>query len=291
MFKIGVISDEVSQDFQSVVDFATAFQLDSIEIRTVWGKPPQLLAESDIKEMKRILRGKNLRIVGIASPFFKCDIDNIDARKEHLSILKRCIKLAKAFETNLVRTFAFWKTEKTEERWAEIVSAYDEPVRIAEEEGVILGMENEHSTSLSTAQLTERFVREINSPSVRVIWDPANEAHAEKDGEAPYPDAYHRVKSLMVHAHLKDAGIDPVTGKIGCVPVGEGTIDWQGQLQAFVDDGYEGHLCLETHWRPNLRIGNDQLQRPGGTAFSQDGEEASRLCMRNLLSMIDQLHV
>ena len=291
MFKIGVISDEVSQDFQTVVDFATAFELESIEIRTVWDKPPQLLTESDVGEMKRILKGKNLRIVGIASPFFKCDIDNIDARKEHLNTLKRCIELAKAFDTDLVRTFAFWKTEKTEQRWDEIVSAYDEPVRIAEAEGVILGLENEHSTTLATAQLTERFVREIDSPCVRIIWDPANEAHAEGEGEIPYPDAYHRVKSFMVHAHLKDAGMNPATGKVECVPVGEGTIDWQGQLQAFVDDGYEGHLCLETHWRPNLRFGNHQLQRPGGTSFSQDGEEASRLCMRNLLAMIDRLHV
>ncbi|MDE0184358.1 MAG: sugar phosphate isomerase/epimerase [Candidatus Poribacteria bacterium] len=291
MFKIGVVSDEVSQDFQTVVDFATSFKLDSIEIRTVWGKPPQDLSETDIGEMKRILKGTNLKIAGIASPFLKCDIDNKNERREHLNILKRCINLAKALDTNLVRTFAFWKTDNTEERWPEIVAAYFEPVRIAEHEGVILGMENEHSTSLATAKLTERFVREIKSPNVRAIWDPANEAHADKDGEIPYPNAYHRLKTLMFHAHLKDALKNPVTGKIECVAVGEGTIDWLGQLQAFVDDGYRGHLCLETHWRPSLRIDDDQLNRPGGTAFSQGGEEASRHCMRNLRALIDRLHV
>lgn len=291
MFKIGVVSDEVSQDFQTVVDFATSFKLDSIEIRTVWDKPPQMLSEGDIGEMKRILKGTNLQIVGIASPFFKCDIDDMNERREHLNILKRCIALAKALDTKLIRTFAFWKPENTAERWPEIVAAYDEPVRNAERAGVILGMENEHSTSLATAKLTERFVREINSPNVRAIWDPANEAHAVEDGEIPFPTAYHRVKTLMVHAHLKDAGENPATGKIECVPVGEGTIDWHGQLQAFVDDGYRGHVCLETHWRPRLRIDDDQLNRPGGTAFSQGGEEASRHCMRNLLSLINRLHV
>jgi sugar phosphate isomerase/epimerase len=289
MFKIGVIGDEVSQDFQTVVDFATAFKLDSIEIRSVWEKPPQMLVGSDIGEMKRILKRTNLQIAGIASPFFKCDIDNVNERREHLNILRQCIKLAEVFGTNLIRTFAFWKTDNTEERWAEIVSAYDEPVRIAERAGVILGMENEHSTSLATAQLTERFVREINSPNVRAIWDPANEAHVDEDGEKPYPDAYNRLKLLMVHAHLKDAGKNPATGKIECVPVGEGVIDWQGQLQAFVDDGYEGHLCLETHWRSILKIDDDQLQRPGGTIFSQAGEEASRLCIQNLFAMLNRM--
>ena len=57
MFKIGVIGDEISQDFQTVVNVAKELNLDSIEIRSVWDKPPQELTESDIDEMKRILDG------------------------------------------------------------------------------------------------------------------------------------------------------------------------------------------------------------------------------------------
>ena len=288
MFKIGVIGDEVSQDFQTVVDLATELNLDSIEIRSVWDKPPQELTDLDIDEMKRALDGTNIQIIGIASPFFKCDVDNMEERKAHLEILKQCIKLAKEFDANLIRTFAFWKPDNTEEHWDEIISGYDEPVRIAAGEGIILGIENEHTTSLATAKLTEHFIREIDSPSVRAIWDPANEAHAE-GGETPYPDAYHRLKPLMIHAHLKDAGKDPETGKVESVPVGEGFIDWQGQLQAYIDNGYEGHLCLETHWRPTLKIDDDLLNRPGGDAFSEAGEEASRICLQNLFAMIEKL--
>ena len=50
----------------------------------------------------------------------------------------------------------------------------------------------------------------------------------------------------MIHAHLKDAARDPKTGEMDSVEVGTGIIDWQGQLQAFIDDGYQGHLTLET---------------------------------------------
>ena len=288
MFKIGVIGDEISQDFQTVVNVAKELNLDSIEIRSVWDKPPQELTGDDIDEMKRILDGTGIQIVGIASPFFKCDIDNPQEREEHLGILKRCIEVAKAFDINLIRTFVFWKTDNVEERWDEIIASYDEPVRMASGEGMILGMENEASTSLSTVKLTERFIREIDSPNIRAIWDPANEAHAE-DGETPYPNAYDRIKPLMVHAHLKDAGKNPETDELESVEVGEGVIDWQGQLQAFVDDGYEGHLCLETHWRPTLKIDDALLNRPGGTAFSEAGEEASRICLQNLFGMIEKL--
>ncbi len=289
MFKISVVGDEVSQDFQSVVNFAAEFNLGAIEIRSVWNKPPQALTPRDIDQMKRILEGTDIQIVGIASPFFKCDIDDIKAREEHLGILRACIELAKAFETNLIRTFAFWKTDFVEERWNEIVSAYDEPRNIAENEGIILGLENEASTSLATAKLTERFVREIDSSNVRVIWDPANEFHAEGWGETPFPDGYERLKCMMVHVHVKDSAKNRETGKIECVAIGEGVIDWQNQLQALVDDGYNGYVSLETHWRPARKLNEALLNRPGGSTFSEAAEEASRICMKNLFTMIEKL--
>ena len=289
MFKIGVIGDEVSQDFQTVVDVSKEFNLDSIEIRSVWDKAPQELTKNDIDQMKRILDKTGLQIIGVASPFFKCDIDDSEARKEHLQILKDCIQLAHEFDAKIIRTFAFWKFDNLEQRWDEIISAYDEPVRIAEGEGVILGLENEYSTSLATALLTERFIRQINSPSVKAIWDPANEAHAEEEGETPYPNAYNRLRPFMAHAHLKDAALNEETDEMESVPVGEGIIDWPGQLQAYIDDGYEGHLTLETHWRPQVKLADDIVHTPGGSQFSQDGEEASRICLQNLFKMIDEL--
>ena len=55
MFKIGVIGDEVSQDFQTVVNVSNELNLDSIEIRSVWDKAPQELTKNDIDQMKKIL--------------------------------------------------------------------------------------------------------------------------------------------------------------------------------------------------------------------------------------------
>ena len=289
MFKIGVVGDEVSQDFRRVVDFAAEFELDAIEIRSVWNKPPQALTARDIDQMKRILDGTGIRIAGIASPFLKCGIDDMQERAEHLEILRACIKLAGAFDAKMIRTFAFWHTDEVEERWNEIVSAYDEPKKIAEEAGVILGLENEPSTSLSTAKLTERFVDEIGSSNVRVVWDPGNEFYAEECGETPYPDAYERLKRMTVHVHVKDAVKNRETGNIEWVAVGEGSIDWQSQLQALVDDGYDGYVTLETHWRPAQELDESLLNRPGGGAFSEAGGEASRICMKNLAEMMGNL--
>jgi L-ribulose-5-phosphate 3-epimerase UlaE len=93
----------------------------------------------------------------------------------------------------------------------------------------------------------------------------------------------------MVHAHLKDADLNSETGEMESVPVGEGLIDWAGQLQAYINDGYDGHLTLDTHWRPQIKLADDIVHTPGGSQFSQDGEQASRICLQNLFRMINKL--
>ncbi|MBD3182709.1 TIM barrel protein [Candidatus Poribacteria bacterium] len=286
MFKLAVISDEVSQDFQTVADLAAEYKLNGIEIRSVWDKPPQDLDEKDMSRMKEILEKAGLEIAGVASPFYKCDIDDAEARKEHIEILKKCIKLAKFFGTNIVRGFAFWDTGKTEELWDTIKEYYQEPVKIIESEGIILGLENESSTSLATAKLTAKFIQEIGSPNVKAIWDPANEAHA-KDGITPYPDAYNVLKPMMIHCHAKDAAPGP-DGKMESVPVGDGIIDWSGQLKELLDSGYKGYLSLETHWRPKKALSESLVNEPGGSAFSEAGEEASRICLDNIFAMLKE---
>jgi sugar phosphate isomerase/epimerase len=38
-------------------------------------------------------------------------------------------------------------------------------------------------------------------------------------------------------------------GKWEWAPVGEGVVDWPGQLKALERDGYRYAVSLETHWR------------------------------------------
>jgi len=287
MFKLAVISDEISQDFQTVVNVASEYKLNGIEVRSVWDKPPQTLNEDDMSKMKDMLDKSGLVIVGIASPFYKCDIDNAQDRMNHIEILKKCIKMAKFFKTNIVRGFTFWNTGKTNEVWGQILDYYKEPVKIAESEGIFICIENEASTSVSTAKLLAKFINDIGSLNVRGIWDPANEVYAD-GGEKPFPNAYNRIKHYMIHCHAKDADIKE--GNLESVPVGTGVINWKGQIKDLLDSNYNGYLSLETHWRPKKALSEDLLNRPGGSAFSEAGEEASRICLDNILGILKELN-
>ena len=288
MFKMAVISDEVSQDFQTVVDVAAEYKLNGVEIRSVWDKPPQDLTDDDMAKMKDILGKAGIEVAGIASPFYKCEIDSEEERCEHIQILRKCIKMAHFFGTNIVRGFTFWNTGKTEAVWGKILEYYQEPVKIIEGEGIFIGIENEASTSMSTAKLTAKFIDEVGSDNVRAIWDPANEVFAD-GGETPFPDAYERLKPKMIHCHAKDAAQND-EGEIESVPVGTGgIIDWKGQIKELLDSGYEGYLSLETHWRPKSVLSEDLLNQPGGAAFSAAGEEASRVCLDNIFGILKEL--
>ncbi len=290
MFSLSVISDEISQDFQRVVDVCREYDVAMIEPRSVWDTPPQSLTAEQISRMKSILKAAGFRVPCIASPFLKCDLGDPEQYAQHLQILRTCIDLAHELDCKIIRGFTFWKTGPAQDVWQQLLDAYAEPIAICEQEDVYIGIENEASTHIATAAEAEQMYKDLSTDRIRAIWDPANEVFAE-DGELPYPDAFRRMKPYLIHVHIKDAVKDPeAEGGARCVPVGDGGyIDYPGQFKALLDLGYEGACSLETHWRPSSELDEDLLNRPGGAAFSAGGEEASRICFDKIHAMLSNL--
>lgn len=290
MFKLSVFTDEVSQNFERAVSVAVEYGLDGVEIRSVWDKPPQSLDNNDIREMRELLKGTGLKVCAIASPFYKCHLDNAKERDEHLEILRKCARLADAFECSIIRGFTFWREKPVSSHWTEILASFAEPINLLKKYDKTLAIENEASTMIGTGASLSRFLCELNSDRVAAMWDPANSIYDDDEVEIPFPDGYNALRGRMLHMHLKDALRDPVTREPKCVPIGEGAVDFAGQLAALAADGYEGFLSLETHWRPTA-LTEDQMNKPGGSAFSQEGEYATRVCLDNLMRILKELQL
>jgi sugar phosphate isomerase/epimerase len=282
MLNLAVFTDEVSQDPEKAVRLALKAGLQGLEIRSVWDTQPQDLSASQITELKRLLEAHELKVCCISSPFLKCKLWDEEACKHHLDILRRCISLAKSLGTNLIRGFTCWKTGDTPEVWAEVERLYHEVTPILDAEEILLGIENEHDTNASTAASLARFLERLNHPRVRAVWDPANEIFAD-NGDTPYPDGYLRLKPYVVHVHAKDA-FRAKDGKPQVALLGDGAIDWKGQLKALTDDGYKGYVSVETHWKM-IELPADLLARCGERTFSRVGEEASRASVAALVKM------
>jgi sugar phosphate isomerase/epimerase len=115
--------------------------------------------------------------------------------------------------------------------------------------GVTLALENEPVCTIGTgAEAAALFADADALEGLTVLWDPGNAACL---GEQPYPSGYSALRATgapISHVHIKDLALAAdVAGKPMFVPVGEGTVDYVGQLQALVADGYRGALSLEPH--------------------------------------------
>ena len=97
------------------------------------------------------------------------------------------------------------------------------------------------------------LVHTVDSPALRVNWDPGNAHHA---GERPFPDGWEAVRDQVENVHVKDSRRDPDGKMVWAIP-GEGEIDWAGQLRALAERNYRGQVTIETHLRP----GPEQTKR------------------------------
>lgn len=107
---------------------------------------------------------------------------------------------------------------------------------------------------------------ECGSPRVRAIFDPGNCLYNPRS-ERPYPEGYEAIRSNFVHVHIKDAArAEPESY---CVKVGEGQVGYPALLRRLVEDGYTDWLSMETHYRLNAQLTEEQMRLPGRRLFSR----------------------
>jgi L-ribulose-5-phosphate 3-epimerase len=258
-FRIAVINDEISQDFgRSCEVAAREFGMGWIELRGMWKKNIVSLDEKEVAEARRILQKYELKVTDIASPLFKVDwpgapkseyreANSFGANftlEQQDEVQERAMEMAKAFQTDRVRCFDFWRLKDPSPYRAAINDKLRQAASKAEKQGIILLLENEQSCNTATAAEAVKVLSEVQSPSFMLNWDAGN---AAASGEVPYPDGYNLLpKDRIGHCHCKD--VVRKGKKYDWAPMGGGIIDWEGQFKALKRDGYHFAVSLETHW-------------------------------------------
>lgn len=262
-FRISVINDELTQDFDRACAIVSQeFGLQWIELRGMWNKNLLHLDANEVAEARRILERYRLRVTDIASPLFKTDwkgapLSSFSPKHDQFGadftfdqqdeVLNRCIELAKAFRTDRVRCFDFWRLDDPAPFRAAINQRLLHAAATAGKQGVILVLENEYACNTATGAEAARLMADVKSPYLMLNWDPGN---AAARGETPFPEGYNVLpKNRIGHCHCKDAVKKADGNGTEWAPVGHGLIDWVGQFQALKRDGYRYAVSLETHWR------------------------------------------
>ncbi len=263
LFRVAVINDEITQDFGRACEIASKeFGMDWIELRGMWNKNLLRLDAKEVEEARRILEKNKLRVTDIASPLFKVDWPGAPKSKfspkrdqfnadftfqQQEEVLERSIELAKAFNTDRVRCFDFWRLDDPAPFRAAINEKLLDAASKAGKKGVLLVLENEMSCNTATGAEAAQILSAVKSPYLFLNWDPGN---AAERGEKPYPDGYDLLpKDRIGHCHCKDAVQKPDGKGYEWAAMGRGIIDWAGQFKALKRDGYHFAVSLETHWR------------------------------------------
>jgi sugar phosphate isomerase/epimerase len=263
-FRIAVINDELGQDFGRACEVASReFGMQWMELRGMWNKNILNLDAAEVAEARRILEKYKLRVTDIASPLFKVDWPGAPKSKfspkgaqfnadftyeQQGEVLERSIALAKAFQTERVRCFDFWRLEDAKPHRAAINAKLQEAANEAGKQGIILILENEFACNTATAAEAAGVLAAVPSTSFMLNWDPGN---AAARGEVPFPGGYNLLpKNRIGHCHCKDiARISDTAEEPAWAAMGAGAIDWAGQFAALKRDGYHFAVSLETHWR------------------------------------------
>jgi sugar phosphate isomerase/epimerase len=283
-FKLGIITDEIAEDFEQALDFISKYSLTYCELREIWNKNLMNLSRADLARAKQLIEKHQLRVSDLGSPVFKYNLPEMPARpsekrdtflanftdQDTEDLLRRSFDLAHFFGTTKVRIFSYWRVEAPEKAYPYVRDRLAKAAAEAARDKIILALENEHECNIGTGEELGRLLRDVNSPYLRGNWDPANAVMLH---EVPYPDGYRHVRGLFAHMHVKDVKKDPRTGKLSWAPVGGGFIDFRGQFKALLEDHYEGTISLETHYR-----------RPDGNRL-----ESTRESLEGLLKVLESL--
>jgi len=257
-FRLGVITDEVTQDFEKALQWVKGFGLQWVELRLVWDKYVTDFTADDVKRANDLLATHGMKVSVVDSPYFKTLLPGTKSKfdsgksdslqsdySQQESILQSAIARAKDFGTEKVRIFSFLRADDPDRVFDRVAKELENTAAIAEREGIRLVLENEFSCNVATGAESAAMLQVVKSPALGLNWDPGNAYDA---GETPFPNGYELLdKSRIWHMHLKDCAPGK-KGDVEWAPIGSGKIDFVGQFRALIRDGYTGTMSLETHY-------------------------------------------
>ncbi|HEX8036722.1 MAG TPA: sugar phosphate isomerase/epimerase family protein [Ktedonobacterales bacterium] len=268
-FVLSAFGDEIDSDLAVQLDVLSAIGIHHLELRGAWGRNVLDLGEEDLARAKALLDERGFGVSAIGSPIGKSALS--EPRDFEVGRLGRAIEVADALGTRLIRVFSFYvANDEAEQRRGEVLARMALLAERAKRAGVTLLHENEKDIYGDTAARCHDLLTSIDSPALRLAFDPANFVQV---GVRPMADAWPLLAEYVAHVHIKDAVFSDGTVR----PAGEGDGDIQHLLEALVKRGYSGFLTLEPHL---------QVAGPSSGYSGEAGMRAAAAALRGLLTAL-----
>lgn len=253
--RIGFVTDEISADVAEAINIGVSWGIRDFELRVIGDRRVPTIDPISVKQILALQQKNDLRITAFSPGVLKGAVqDEALWKRELQETLPETFRLARLFGTKTVIVFGFQHSSQDvpdDEKTA--VDIFRQAAHSAQQHGLVLAIENEPGFWCDTGVNTARILAQVNSHALRANWDPGNAVGTD---EPPYPDGYNALKQWIGNVHVKDT----VKGSlVECVPVGEGKVDWAGQLQALTRDKIVEHITIETHCLPLIENSKKNL--------------------------------
>lgn len=278
-FIISGFSDEIDENIEKQFSHLKTHGIEYFEPRGVDGKNIVDLNDTEVIALKEKMDSYGIKASSIGSPIGKIQItDDFD---EHLKKLKRVIEISKILRTKYIRVFSFFIPNGEYEKYRdEVIRRMKVMTALAEKEGIILLHENEKEIYGDVTERCLEIVKEVNSPALRCVFDPANFVQCN---QKTYPDAYEMLRPYIEYMHIKDALSDGTV-----VPAGMGVGKVEEILTDLYDSGYCGFLSIEPHLGSfkgleKLEQGDEML------ALEKSSAEKFTLAYKSLIEIVERI--
>ncbi len=205
MFTNSVINIEISNDIEQSLDFAKLNGFEAIEIHSAWDKNVEFMDTNELSRLANLVKKYELKVSCLSSTLFlRCFLDDhlglapdvhgfnaiIGDYRFHLRALERALQAAEILNAQFIRIFGFKKEiDITDEVFEIAAEKLRKPAEIARDAGKVLVLENCPHTSFGWGENAARLINMIDSPNLRMLWDPAGAVRAgEPDCIQAMPD-------------------------------------------------------------------------------------------------------
>lgn len=244
--EFGMVSDEVSPDFNEAARYGGEWGISIFELRVLKTGRVPAVEQTELREVQNLVKAKGLKITALSPGIFKLPLSQtVKLEEELVTTLPKTLGLARDFGAKLVIAFGFQREQNEKpELFSRAVDFMSRAAEVAGKEGITIIIENEPGFWCDSGVNTAKLLLAVNSPYLRANWDPCN---GYGTAERPFPEGYEALKKYIANVHVKDTKEGSL---IRCVPVGEGAVNWKGQLAALVRDQVVRHITIETHCLP-----------------------------------------
>lgn len=187
--------------------------------------------------------------ISVLGSYVNLAASDLAIRDQAVARFQHYLRLARDFNVSLVGTETgsvgngYTTANFTEEAYRRVRASVIELVKVAEMYGITVGIEAGQNHPIHSATVLKRLIDEIQSPNLRVIFDPVNLLNVENVAQQQQvvAEALELLQDKIEIVHLKDYQI--VGQQLKGVPVGTGQMDYSSTL-AFIKQQRPGMYTL-----------------------------------------------